>query len=114
LEYHVLRLAVVDEQLEIPPKWLSRAKYILNAYCRKWNVFTSSHVVSALVPRRLVSSSLAQMSLAKLWFLRDILEHGRKVSEDEANAFTRGPHALANSNFHLPWPSMRLWAISTF
>jgi hypothetical protein len=87
LEYHVLRLAIADEQLELPPKWLTRAEYVLNAYRRNWAVFSNSHVVSALAPRRLVSSSLAQMSVAELWYLRDILERGRTVSEDEVNAF---------------------------
>jgi hypothetical protein len=81
----VLQLAIADEQLGLPPKWLTRAEYVLNAYRRNWAVFSSSHVVSALAPRRLVSSSLVQMSVAELWYLRDIL--GRTVNKDEANAF---------------------------
>jgi hypothetical protein len=90
----IMCLAVANEQLEMPPKWLSRAEYVLNSYCRNWSVFASSHVVSALAPHRIVSSSLAEMSLVELWFLHDILEQGHTVSEEEADEFTGGQSVM--------------------
>ena len=86
----MLRLAVAEEELELPPKWLTRAEYVLNAYQRNWAMFTTSHVVSALAHRHLVLSSLAQMSMAELWYLRDILQWGCEASKDEADAFVAG------------------------
>jgi hypothetical protein len=43
-----------------------------------------------LSPWRLLTSSLKQLLLAKIWFLRDVLERGRVLSDEEANFFING------------------------
>jgi hypothetical protein len=66
-------------------------KYVVkNAYICNWSVFSCNRAVSALSPWRLLTSSLKQLLLAKIWFLRDVLERGRVLSDEEANFFING------------------------
>jgi hypothetical protein len=90
MDYQVLRLSIAKEQMHIPPHWSQPPEVVKNAYIRNWSVFSYNWVVSALCPQQLLMSSLKQLSLAKIWFLCDVLEQGRILSDEEANFFING------------------------
>jgi hypothetical protein len=90
LEYHVLCLAIVDEQMHVPPRWLSATELIVTAYHRTWAVFSTNRAISTFAPPTILMSSMAQLTVPKLWFLRDVLEQGAIVNDEYAASFTNG------------------------
>jgi hypothetical protein len=81
-------LAIVDEQMHMLPRWLSTAELIITAYHRTWAVFSINWVVSAFAPPTILTSSMAQLTMPELWFLRDVLERGAIVNDEDAASFT--------------------------
>jgi hypothetical protein len=90
LEYHVLRLAIADEQMMIESKWVTKAEYMMDVYRRNWEAFKQNRFVSMFAPRYLLTSSLAKLTLMELWFLRDILERGCVMGEEEFKTVKEG------------------------
>jgi hypothetical protein len=86
----VLRLAIVDEQMHVPPRWSSAAELIVSAYHRTWAIFNTNRAISALIPPTILTSSMAQLTVPKLWFLRDVLEQGAIMNDKDAVSFTDG------------------------
>jgi hypothetical protein len=90
MEYHVLCLAIVDEQMHMPPRWLSTAELIVTTYHRTWVVFSTNRAVSAFALPTILTSSMAQLTVPELWFLCDVLERGAIVNDEDAASFTDG------------------------
>jgi hypothetical protein len=90
LEHHVLCLAIVDEQMHVPPRWLSAAELIVTAYHRTWAVFSTNRAVSAFAPPTILTLSMAQLTVLELWFLRDVLERGAIVNDEDVASFSDG------------------------
>jgi hypothetical protein len=90
LEYHVLYLAIVDEQMQVPPRWLFAAKLIVTVYHRTWAVFSTNQVVSAFATTTILTSSMVQLTVPELWFLRDVLERGTVVNDKNAHPSLMG------------------------
>jgi hypothetical protein len=86
----VLRLAITDEQMHVPPRWSSVAELIVMAYHRTWAIFSTSQAVSTLAPPTILTSSMAQLTVPELWFLRDVLEQGAIVNDEDAASVTDG------------------------
>jgi hypothetical protein len=108
LEYHVLRLSIVDEQMQLPPKWLTAPEYVVTQYHRNWLAFSKHRAISKNVPNSVLNSPLPNLTLPELWFLRDMLERGRVVDDTEVANFDGG-------SAHVLWRSpayghgRRLW-----
>jgi hypothetical protein len=83
-------LAIVDEQMHVPPRWLFAVELIVTAYHRTWAVFDTNQAVSAFAPSTILTSSMAQLTVPELWFLRDVLERGAIVNDEDAASFTDG------------------------
>jgi hypothetical protein len=90
MEYHVLCLAIVDEQMHVPPRWLSAVELIVTAYHRTWGIFSTNRAVSAFSPPTILMSSITQLIVPELWFFRDMLERGAIVNDEDAASFTNG------------------------
>jgi hypothetical protein len=67
MEYHVLCLAIVDEQMHVPPRWLFAAELIVTAYHRTWVVFNTNRAISAFAPPTILTSSMVQLIVPELW-----------------------------------------------
>jgi hypothetical protein len=85
-----LYLAIVDEQMHVPPRWLSAAELIITAYHQTWAVFSTNRAVSAFAPPTILTSSMVQLTMPELWFLRNVLERGTIVNDEDAASFTDG------------------------
>jgi hypothetical protein len=87
LEYHALRLAIVEAELILPPKWISTQDEVVLGYRRNWETLCVNHVVARAAPDNILNSSVRALTDAELWYLRDILERGRVIEEEAVPAF---------------------------
>ena len=55
---------------------------------RTWVVFSTNRVVTAFAPATILMSSMAQLTVLELWFLRDEWEQGVIVNDEDAASFT--------------------------
>jgi hypothetical protein len=83
-------LAIVDEQMHMPLRWLFVAELIVTAYHRTWAIFSTNRAVSAFALPTILMSSMEQLTVLELWFLRDVLEQGAIVNDKDAASFTDG------------------------
>jgi hypothetical protein len=90
LEYHVLRLSIATEQMDLSPIWLNMPEYVLAEYNHNWDIFNQNRAISA----QLLHTPLLQLSLMELWLLCDVLEHGRIVSTAEMAAAAPGTDVI--------------------
>jgi hypothetical protein len=57
-------------------------------YHRTWAIFSTNRAISAFAPSTILTSSMAQLIVSELWFLRDVLERGAVVNDKDAASFT--------------------------